>query len=121
MKLAGSWRALYAAKHAAMRAVAPWEAPSSFEVQVSMHMLADTPPSTAIPQPLPTADAVSDEAAAVDEAAAADAPQTQPALCLLFLVDGSGSVTHVRVCASSGLLPKNITTTTCSELPMGRV
>ncbi|PRW34079.1 glycoside hydrolase isoform A [Chlorella sorokiniana] len=114
-KRAGGWKALFASRHATLHEADPWMKPSPFEVQASVDMLAALPPS---PSPDSGSAAASAAAASAtgDVPAAGEAPdaamvaggdgeaeqeaeieiepEQEPELCLVFLVDGSGSVTE---------------------------
>jgi hypothetical protein len=100
--LAGSWRKLYAAKHVTDAEAAPWTKPTSFELAAAVQNITrdglgfSTGALEASKQH--TAEQGDSSEAEVDEA-----PRS-----LLFLVDGSGSVTegmYLYVCMVSASSP----------------
>ncbi|KAL4436894.1 hypothetical protein ABPG75_004033 [Micractinium tetrahymenae] len=109
---AGGWKSLFSARHAALKEADPWLKPSAFEVEVSVDALVQLPPEDpADGQPgeaatAPAAPSAAAEATAAQMGAEAAAPgaaadeqqeivaEEEAELCLVFLVDGSGSVTE---------------------------
>lgn len=96
---AGSWKALFAARTLALRETEPWLKPSTFEVQASVDML--TAPLVKEQMAAAKDTAAGAEAAtpaagheASVPAAATEEDEGEGGLCLVFLVDGSGSVTE---------------------------
>ncbi|KAL4432544.1 hypothetical protein ABPG77_000481 [Micractinium sp. CCAP 211/92] len=83
---AGGWKALYSARRAALKEAEPWLRPSSFEVEVSVAAAAaEPPPAPVVGEPATSAGGGEQQEIVVEEEAE---------LCLVFLVDGSGSVTE---------------------------
>lgn len=78
-KLAGGWKALYASKVLAQREATPFEKPSPFEVTAAIQRL--------VP-PLSSSDNATSSPSHTQQQ-----PQYSSA-CVVFLVDGSGSVTE---------------------------
>ncbi|KAL4858206.1 hypothetical protein ACK3TF_001693 [Chlorella vulgaris] len=95
---AGSWKALFAARTLALRETEPWLKPSSFEVQASVDMLTAPLVKEMAEAKDTAAGAEAATPAAGDEAsvpaAAIEGDEGEGGLCLVFLVDGSGSVTE---------------------------
>jgi len=86
-ELAGSWRILYAAKHMMDREALPWIKPTAFELGASVENIALNGLGLLRPKNL----------AALPEVTApivVEDPQAASERCVLFLVDGSGSVTE---------------------------
>lgn len=90
---AGGWKALFAARHAALKEAEPWHKPCAFEVQASVDMLAAVPPRAAGKEARAAGAAqgvVEAEASVPQE----EGQEEEEELCVVFLVDGSGSVTE---------------------------
>ena len=81
-ELAGSWRSLYAAKHVMDAEAQPWTKPTSFELAAAVQNIAKgglgiTP----------------DDKASINSGASPEMIE-EPPRSILFLIDGSGSVTE---------------------------
>ena len=99
--LAGDWKALFGAKTEAERNIAPWWAPCDAELDAMVHNMAD-----AVYRPTPVVAHRAKYASTADLADAAEVPPVFSPLVpeVVFLVDGSGSVTNEDFNAMKGFI-----------------